>query len=304
MFKVVTENLKDNMGQFVIEPLEAGLGQTMGNSLRRVLLTNLEGSAIASVKIDGVAHQFSTITGVSEDVIEIILNLKKVRVKGYADKPLKLKISASGKKDVTAKDIEVLGEGEITNPDQHIATMSSPQAKLNMEMTVSRGRGYSVAEERKLEEIGTIPVDALYSPILDVSYSVEPTRVGRKTDFDKLTLDVKTDGTITPNDALVEAAKILAGTFKQVFEPTMAEEVEEGVVGQSNVSEEVLKMSVDELDLPVRITNALRAVDIDSVEQLITVPRQQLLKAKNLGGKSLGLISEKLSERGLSLRET
>jgi DNA-directed RNA polymerase subunit alpha len=302
MFKVVTESEQENTGKFVIEPLEAGFGHTIGNSLRRILLGSLEGSAISSVKIDGASHQFSTINGVTEDVIEIILNLKKVRVKVYSDKQIRLKLSGSGKKEIKASDIEIIGDGEVVNGDQHIATLTTPTAKLNMEMTAEKGKGYQIAEEKKLEEIGVIPVDALYSPVIDVTYSVEPTRVGRRTDFDKLLLEIRTDGIISPAEALNNAAKILSDAFKQVYEPALEEEVavEDG---QSKVSEEVLKMSVDELDLPVRITNALRAVDIETVEQLINVPRQQLLKAKNLGGKSLGLISEKLTERGLSLSE-
>lgn len=301
MFKVVTEEEKDNIGKFVIEPLEAGLGHTMGNSLRRVLLTSLDGAAITSVKIDGVSHQYSTINGVIEDVIEIILNLKKVRVKVF-DKPIKLKLYVSGKKEVKAQDIEVIGEGEIVNPTFHIATLTSPQAKLNMEMTAEKGKGYQTTEEKKLDEIGVLPMDALFSPVIDVNYSVEPTRVGRKTDFDKLILEIRTDGIITPTKALNDAAKLLSATFKQVFEPAPEEESAEDA-GQLKISEEVLKMSVDELDLPVRITNALRAVDVETVEQLISVPRQQLLKAKNLGGKSISLVSEKLAERGLILSE-
>lgn len=301
MFKVVAEEEKDNFARFILEPLEAGFGHTLGNSLRRVLLTSLEGSAITQVKIDGVAHQFSTLDGIVEDIIEIILNIKKLRVKVFSDKPIKLKISVAGKKEITGKDVEILGDGEIANPEQYIATLSSPKAKLNMEMEAAKGKGYSVAEERNSGEIGVIPVDALYTPVLRVNYSVEPTRVGRRTDFDKLNLEITTDGTMTPQESLEQASRILSAAFKQVFEPTQveAEELQAG----SMISEETLKMSVEELDLPVRITNALRAIDINTIENLINVPRSQLLKAKNLGAKSLTLISEKLSERGLTLRE-
>ncbi|TSC66759.1 MAG: DNA-directed RNA polymerase subunit alpha [Microgenomates group bacterium Gr01-1014_80] len=260
-----------------------------------------EGSAITSVKIDGVAHQFSTIEGVSEDVIEIILNLKKVRVKVHSDKPIKLKLSVSGKKEVTARDIEIVGDGEIANPDQPIATLSGPKAKLTIEMEASRGKGYVGAEEKSANEIGVIPIDALFSPIISVNYRVESARVGRKANFDKLVLEVATDGTIEPAQALEQAGKILSDTFKQIYEPTA--QVEEEIEQTGVVSDEVLKMSVEELDLPVRITNALRVIDINTVEDLINTPRQQLLKAKNLGAKSLSLISEKLFERGLALRE-
>lgn len=300
MYKVIPEVQSDIDARFIIEPLEAGFGHTLGNSLRRVLLTSLEGSAITSIKIDGVAHQFSTIEGVVEDVIEIILNLKKLRVRVFSDKPIKLKIQASGKKQVSAKDIEIIGDGEVANPDHHIASLTGPKAKLNIEMEAAKGKGFVQAEEKSSSEIGVIPIDALFSPIVSVNYHVESTRVGRKADFDKLVLEVKTDGTITPKEALEQAGRILVDTFKQIYEPAA---VEEEVVSDNTISDEVLKMSVEELDLPVRITNALRVIDIQTVEDLINTPRGQLLKAKNLGAKSLSLISEKLLERGLSLRE-
>ncbi|MBI4036397.1 DNA-directed RNA polymerase subunit alpha [Candidatus Daviesbacteria bacterium] len=301
MFKVKKELEKGNFVKFVLEPLEAGFGHTLGNSLRRVLLTSLDGAAVTSVRIEGVAHQFSTIAGVSEDVTEILLNIKKLRIKLHSDKPIKLTLKVSGKKEVTVKDIEVLGDGEVVNLDQHIATLNSANAKLNMEMTAEAGKGYSISDERKLNEIGLIAVDALFSPVLDVNYSIESTRVGRRTDLDKLILEITTDGTMTPQESLEEAAKILSLSFKQIFEPIVEVE-DDGLKSQGAVFDEVLKMSVEEIDLPVRITNALKAIDINTIEDLIKMPRGQLLKAKNLGTKSLSLISEKLSERGLSLQ--
>lgn len=301
MFKVKTETENGNYAKFVVEPLEQGLGHTLGNALRRVLLNSLEGAAITSVKIDGAAHQFSTLEGVSEDVIEIILNLKKVRVQVHSDKPVKLVLKASGKKEVKAGDFEILGDAEIANPDQHIAFLNDSKTKLNMEMTAEKGRGYSVAEERKTNEVGLLAVDALFSPIVTVNYFVEPTRVGRSTNFDKLILEITTDGIIHPREAVDQAARILSVAFKDIYEPNKEEESEEPA--SPRVSDDVLKMTVEELDLPVRITNALRAIEVDTVGDLIDVSRGQLLKAKNLGSKSLGLISEKLSERGLSLRE-
>lgn len=301
MFKIITEEEKDNFARFAIEPLETGFGHTLGNSLRRVLLTSLEGSAIASIKIDGVPHQFSTIEGVSEDVIEIILNLKKIRVRVFSEKSIKLKLSVSGKKDVRAKDIEIIGDGEIANLEQHIAFLSGPKAKLNIDMEALKGRGYSQVEERSTNEIGVIPIDAQYCPVINVNYYVEPTRVGRSTDFDKLVLEITTDGTITPKEALEQAGRILADTFRQIYEPKVEEEEE--ILGEDTIPDEVLKMSIEELDLPVRITNALRIIDINEISDLINTPRPQLLKAKNLGAKSLSLISEKLAERGLNLRE-
>lgn len=299
-FKITTVNQKDTEGEFTLEPLRAGFGHTIGNCLRRVLLTSLEGAAISSVKIAGVSHQFSTISGVVEDVTEIILNLKKVRLNIFSDKPIKLLLQATGKGDVKARQIDTQGGGEIVNPDQHIATLTDPKAKLSMEMTAEKGVGYVVADERKTNEIGVINTDSIYSPVIAVNYDIEPTRVGRSTDFDRLILKIKTDGTIKPEEALLEAAKILTSAFKQIIEPTFEEEA---IPEQPAISEEVLKMSVEELDLPVRITNALKAIDIDIVESLIATPKPHLLKAKNLGAKSISLISEKLAERDLTLRE-
>lgn len=300
MFKIKTTSEKENFAKIVIEPLEAGFGHTLGNSLRRVLLTALPGAAVTSIKIDGVSHRFSTIDGVLEDVIEIILNIKKIRLSVHTDKPIKLTLKAAGKGAVLAKDLNIVGDGEIANPNQHIATLTDAKSKLNMEMVAEQGKGYSVSEERKLNEIGVISVDALFSPVSAVSYSVEPTRVGRRTDFDKLILEVTTDGTISPLEAVNSAARLLSDTFHAIFEPEPEEEVEDS---SSKISEETLRLTTEELDLPVRITNALKAVEINTIEDLINNSCPQLLKAKNLGTKSIQLISEKLAERGLSLRE-
>lgn len=300
MFKINTEIEKENFAQISLGPLEAGFGHTLGNSLRRVLLTSLQGGAVTSVKIDGVSHQFEALDGVMEDVIEIILNIKKIHLQVNSDKPIRLTVKASGKKVVKAGDFEVEGDGEVMNPEQVVVTLTDAKSKLNMEMIAERGRGYSVAEERKTVEIGVIAVDALFSPVSAVNYTVEPTRVGRKTNFDELILDITTDGTISPLDCLKEAAKVLSETFRKVYEPDAEVEVEES---DSRISEEVLKLTVEELDLPVRITNALKAIEINTIENLIGIPRAQLLKAKNLGTKSLTLIAEKLSERGLTLSE-
>lgn len=300
MFKVKTEKESENYAKIAIEPLDEGFGHTLGNSLRRVLLTYLEGAAVTSVKIDGVSHQFSTIDGVSEDVIEIILNIKKIRLSIPSDNKIQLKLKATGKKVVTAADLEIEGDGEVINGDQVIANLTDAKAKLNIEMEAEKGRGYSTADERRLGEIGAIAIDALFSPVVSVNYSVEPTRVGRRTDFDKLTMDVTTDGTITPLQSVEAAARVLSETFRKVYEPAEEEEIE----ATPSISEEALKLTIEELDLPVRITNALKAIEINTIEDLINTPRISLFKAKNLGNKSLSLISEKLSERGLSLRET
>ena len=300
MFKIKTQSEKENFASIAVEPLEGGFGHTLGNSLRRVLLTSLPGAAVTTVKIDGVSHRFSTIDGVLEDVIELILNIKKIRLSIHSDKPIKLTLKASGKGEVKASDLEIQGDGEIANPDQHIATLTDAKSKLNMEMEAEQGKGYSISDDRKLNEIGVIAVDALFSPVISVNYSVEPTRVGRRADFDKLILDITTDGTLSPLEALNSAAKILSDTFHRIFEPVVEEEAEDS---GPKISEEVLKLTIEELDLPVRITNALKAIEINTIEDLVNTPRQHLLKAKNLGTKSIHLISEKLAERGLSLRE-
>ncbi len=299
-FKVKTESESENFAKIVIEPLEAGFGHTLGNSLRRILLTSLPGSAVTSVKIDGVSHQFSTLDGIIEDVIEIILNIKKIHIKVNSDKEIKLSLKVSGKKEVKAGDFEIEGDGEIVNKDAHIATLTDAKSKLSMEMTAEKGKGYSMAEDRKMDEIGLMAVDALFSPVIAVNYTVDPTRVGRSTDFDKLTMDVETTGIISPLEAVNEAARILSEAFHKIYEPDLEEEIKETT---PSISEETLKLTIEELDLPIRITNALKAIELNTIEDLISIPKSQLLKAKNLGTKSLSLISEKLSERGLSLSE-
>ncbi len=301
-FKVKVENEKGNSALVVIEPLEQGYGHTLGNSLRRCLLTSLPGAAITSVKISGVSHQFSTIPGVIEDAIQIILNLKQVRVKLFGEKSVHMSLSKSSKGEVKASDINTEGAGEISNPDLHIATITDPKTKLTIDLTVEPGVGYSTSDERKSAELGVMPIDAIFTPVLSVNYSVDSTRVGRRTDFDKLSLDIITDGTITPLDEVNKAAQILSGYFHQVYEPSSEEEAVLPSEG-SKISDEVLKASVEELDLPVRISNALKAIDADSIGKLIEIPRVQLMKAKNLGAKSLTLISDKLAERGLTLSE-
>lgn len=301
-FTVTVEKENGNNALVAIEPLEQGYGHTLGNSLRRCMLSSLPGSAITSIKIAGVSHQFSTIKGVTEDVIQIILNLKKLRVKLYNEKSIRLTIQKSGEGAVTGADIDALGQGEIVNPELHIATITDPKIKLSIEMVAETGTGYMPAEEKKGGELSSLSVDAIFSPVVSVNYTVDSTRVGRSSNFDKLNLDITTDGTITPVDAVYKAAEILTGYFKQVYEPTAQEEVVE-VKTASNVSDDLLRTSVEELDLPVRITNALKAIEIDTIGKLVAFPKHQLMKAKNLGTKSLGLISEKLAERGLFLGE-
>lgn len=293
-------------GKFVIEPLERGYGITLGNSLRRVLLSSLPGAAVTAVKIDGVLHEFSTIQGVLEDTTDIILNLKGLSVKMYTDEPKNIYIEAEGAGDVLAGDIKTDPDVEILNPELHIATLDK-SGRLFMEITVEKGRGYVSAEKNKKEEhvIGIIPVDSLFSPVIKVNYKVEDTRVGQVTDFDKLTLDIWTDGSIAPDEAISSSAKILDDHLKLFMgltesisdEVTMVEKEEEK-------KDKILDMTIEELDLSVRSYNCLKRAGINSVEELIDKSEDDMMKVRNLGRKSLEEVDEKLVELGLSLRKS
>lgn len=297
---------KPSYGKFVSEPLERGFGITLGNALRRVILSSLHGAAITSVKFDGVMHEFSVIPGVLEDVSEIILNLKEVRLKVADLEPRIVRIEAEGEGIVSAGDIiSDDGRCEVLNPNQHIATFGE-NAKLNMTMTVNVGKGYSLAEANKDEDapIGTIPIDAVYSPIKRVNYIVGNARVGQKTDFDKLTMEVWTDGSIQPENCVAYAAKILKEqmsifiTFDEDAEPKSDKRKGEEKPPKWN---ENLYRSVEELELSVRSANCLKNADIHKIYQLVSKTEAEMLKTKNFGRKSLNEIKEVLSEMGLSL---
>lgn len=300
-FTVSPKDERQDYATLVLEPLENGYGHTLGNALRRVMLSSLKGSAITAVKVHGVNHQFTTLSGMSEDIVEFILNVKQLRVKSTSGEQGTLKLNAKGAGEVTAKDIEVPAGFEIVNTDLHLATLVD-KASLQVEMTVESGYGYSMADERKGGEIGVIPVDALFSPVVRVAYTVEATRVGRRTDFDRLVMQVWTDGTIAPKTALEEAARILVNQFQQVYNPVVSEKAQttEKVEQKPN---EVLRLTVEELDLPTRIANALRKGGLKTVEDLISAKRDTIVKVKNLGEKSIGLIEEAVSKKGVSLQE-
>ncbi len=293
-------------GKFVCEPLERGFGITIGNSLRRIILSSLYGAAITSVKFDSVMHEFSVIPGVFEDVSEIILNLKSIRFKTKNASPRMIHISKDTEGPVTAADI-VSDDGgcEVLNPDQHIATLSS-EGQLNMEMTVKVGKGYALSEQNKDEEapVGSIPIDAVFSPIKRVNYVVTNARVGQRTDYDKLTMDIWTDGSIRPEDAVAYAAKIIKEqmtifiTFDEAVEPSHEKHVSDGDDSDFN---ENLYRSVEELELSVRSANCLKNADIHKIFQLVSKTEAEMLKTKNFGRKSLNEIKEVLSEMGLSL---
>ncbi|MBI3384936.1 DNA-directed RNA polymerase subunit alpha, partial [Candidatus Gottesmanbacteria bacterium] len=265
-FKVKKDQEEKNYARFVIEPLDQGYGQTLGNSLRRILLTSLEGAAVTSVRIEGVKHQFSTLTGLKEDIVELVLNIKKLRLKIFEGESHALKLAVKGPKVITAKDIEAPAGVEIVNKDLYLGTLSE-KSSLNIEFTAEKGYGYSVADERKTNTIGVITVDALFSPVVRVNYRVEATRVGRMTNLDKLILELWTDGTLDPEEALKAAAKILVSYFLQIYEPKAPQE-DTSVVVTPQISDEILKMTVEELDLPTRITNSLRNGGVETIGQL------------------------------------
>ena len=293
----------DSYGKYVIEPLERGYGTTLGNSLRRVLLSSLPGTAVTSIRISGIQHEFSTIPGVKEDVTEIVLNIKRIIARLHSDEPKTVYIEASGECEVTAGDIKADGEVEILNPELHIATLG-PDASLSMELTLSHGRGYVPADRNKPAQtiIGLIPVDSIYTPVRKVNYTVENTRVGNQTDFDKLTLEVWTDRTITPRDAVSLGAKILVDHF------TLFTDLSDSIGSRSTVVEKVetqrdkvLEMTIEELDLSVRSFNCLKRANINTVEDLISKTQDEMIKVRNLGRKSLEEVEHKLAMMGLSL---
>lgn len=298
-FTMVESTREGNQATIVIEPLEQGYGHTIGNALRRVMLSSLPGHAIVKVRINGVDHQFSSLDGMKEDVVEMILNLKEVRVKSDSSTPGNLRLDVKGPREVTAADIDCDGGFEVVNKDQYICTLAEGKT-IRVEMTVEPGVGYSMANERKDILIGEIPVDALFSPVVKASYTVDATRVGRRTDYDGIVLDVQTNGTIEPMQAAEQAARILARQFSQLFNPASEPQVRE----ESHLSPEeaeVLRLTVEELDLPTRIANALRKGGFKTVGDLSGAPRDVISKVKNLGGKSVELIEEALQKKGVTL---
>lgn len=302
VFEVTEANSTDRQATLVVEPLENGYGHTLGNALRRILLTSLPGVAVTLVRIDGVDHQYTGLEGVSEDVIEILLNIKSLRIKSTtsAEEGL-LRLNASGAGDITAADIKCDAGFEIVNKDQVIATLAKGKT-LDIEMTVKSGIGYEMAAGVETSVIGEIPVDALFSPVTKVSYKVEATRVGRRTDYDRIVFDITTDGTIAPAEALKQAAMVLAKQATQVFNPVLPEvEVKEESLSPEEA--ETLRLTVEELDLPTRIANALRKGGFETVGDLQGAPRDVIAKVKNLGEKSVDVINDALIKKGVTLGE-
>jgi DNA-directed RNA polymerase subunit alpha len=300
-FKVKEEKSTEDYAEFVIEPLEQGYGHTLGNALRRVLLVSIPGAAVTSVKIGGVKHKFSTVPGLKENVVDLLLNIKKINFRLLDSKTSStVKLSVKGPKEITAKDLELPDDVEVINPNEYIGSLGDKKGKLDIEFTIESGMGYSLAEERKISTLGVIPTDAIFTPVKRVNYEVSATRVGRQTNLDKLVLKIWTNGVVKPKEALDEASRVLASFFFQVYEPKASQSTEVAV-STNAYPEAVLKMTVDELDLPTRIYNSLRNGGIETVAQLLETPRKELVSMRNMGGKSIAVIEEKLKEKGVTL---
>ena len=293
-----------NYGKFIVEPLERGYGTTLGNSLRRILLSSLPGAAVTSIKIDGILHEFSTVPGVKEDLTAIILNLKKLSVRLNGDTPKRAIINAVGPKEVTAADIISDGDVEIFNPELHIATLDE-NATLVMEINLANGRGYTPADQNKTEStpIAVIPVDSIYTPARKVNFTVQNTRVGQITDYDRLILEIWTDGSISPEESVSIGAKIMQEHLKLFIDLTDSmDSVEIMVEKEEDQKEKALEMTIEELELSVRSFNCLKRANINTVEELTHKSEDDMMKVRNLGKKSLDEVKHKLEELGLSLR--
>jgi len=302
--KLECVEMSENYGRFVVEPLERGFGMTLGNSMRRVLLSSLPGVAATSIRIDGVLHEFSTIEGVKEDVTEIILNLKGLICKLHSQGPKKIVIDAAGECEVTAGDILPDADVEIINPELHLATLDE-NGKLHMEIMLDHGRGYVVADRNKRPDmpIGEIAVDSIYTPITKVNFTVDDTRVGQITDYDKLTLEIWTNGSIKPDEAASYAAKILTEHLMLFINLTdRIQGVEIMVEKEESKKEKILEMNIEDLDLSVRSYNCLKRAGINTVEELVQRDEDEMMKVRNLGRKSLEEVQQKLAQLGLALR--
>jgi len=302
----ITASENGTYGKFIVEPLERGFGTTLGNSLRRILLSSLPGVAVSSIKVDGVLHEFSTIPGVMEDMTEIILNIKGLALKLYGEGPKVIYIDADSEGEVTAGDIKVDSEVEILNPEHHIATLGGDH-RLYIELIINKGRGYVSSDKNKQpgQPIGIIPVDSIYTPVSKVNYSVEPTRVGQITDYDKLTLEVWTNGSIKPDEAISLGAKILSEHLNIFIDLSdQAKHTEIMVEKEETKKEKVLEMTIEELDLSVRSYNCLKRAGINTVEDLTNRTEDDMMKVRNLGRKSLEEVIQKLHGLGLSLAPT
>lgn len=301
IFKIKEEKISQDFGEFVIEPLDPGYGQTLGNALRRTLLTSIPGVAVTSVKISGIKHKFSTLPGLKENVVELLLNIKGLNFI-LLDSKAKSTVAliAKGPKKITAKDLDLPEDVEVANKDHYIGALADKKAKLEMELTVEKGMGYHLAEDIKVSTLGVIATDAVFTPVRRVNYEVTATRVGRQTDLDRLILRIWTNAVVKPREALDEGARILSSYFSQIYEPKAMAPMGEAAKSPS-VSDSILRLTIDELDLPTRIYNSLRNSGIERLGQLLETSKKDLLSMRNLGNKSIAVIEEKLKERGISL---
>ncbi|MEA3355389.1 MAG: DNA-directed RNA polymerase subunit alpha [Patescibacteria group bacterium] len=300
-FKTTAIAETDDFGKFELTPLEKGYGQTIGNALRRVLLTSLSGAAITKVSIEGVNHQFTTLSGVKEDIVELLLNLKQVRLSYKGEKPIELSLNAVGPGEVKAGDIKTPANVKIANKNFVLANLSDKNSKLNAKLLIEAGHGYLPAKNRQTDKLGQMILDASFSPVIRVNYQVKITRVGRKIDLDKLIMEIYTDGTIKPLKALEQAASILISSFTQIVDPTFEVSLEEDV--EEEDENEFLELSVEELDLPTRIANALRKGGYSTVKELSKATQSDISKVKNLGSKSIDIILNKLKEKDVIIKE-
>ncbi len=299
---------EENYASYDIEPLEAGYGMTLGNSLRRVLLSSLSGAAVTSIKIDGVQHEFQDVPGVKEDVTDIVLNVKKLRMRSFSDRPVTMRVEVTGERDVTATDIQAPSTIEIVNPEIHICTVDDPNARFDMELVVENGKGYVPAESKEDQPIGVIPVDAIFTPVHRVNYRVEHTRVGQMTNYDKIILQIWTDGTMSPDEALRQASHVLVQHFQMIaeyndhtVEPLSPPEGYVEAPGQTayQIPQKIYDTPIEELDLSVRAYNCLKHSNITRVGQVLTMNRDDLLAVRNFGEKSLNELADRLMQRHL-----
>ncbi len=296
--RIKNTKTQDNYASYDIEPLEGGYGQTLGNSLRRVLLSSLPGAAVTSVRIEGVQHEFQDVPGVMEDVTDIVLNIKKLRLRSFSDHPVSMRLEVSGERTVTAADILAPTTVEIVNPDLYIATLDNENARLEMELVVERGRGYVPADSKEDQPIGVIPVDAIYTPVSKVNYTVEHTRVGQMTNYDKIVLDITTDGTISPDEALRDSAEILVRHVQLLANyRAMPIETEKPPLSSLPIPQKVYDTPIEELDLSVRAYNCLKRSNIVKVGQVLSMNEEDLLGVRNFGEKSLQELRERLLAR-------
>ncbi len=294
--RIKNTKTQGNYASYDIEPLEAGYGMTLGNALRRVLLSSLPGAAVTSIRIEGVQHEFQDIANVMEDVTDIVLNVKQMRLRSFSDHPVSMRLEVSGEREVTAADIMVPSTVEIVNPDLRIATLDNDNARLEMELVVEMGRGYVPADSKEDQPIGVIPVDAIYTPVQKVNYTVEHTRVGQMTNFDKIVLEITTDGTITPDEALRQSADILVRHFTQLanYRAVLTSEQDKPPLSSLPIPQKIYDTPIEELDLSVRAYNCLKRSNITKVGQVLSMNEEDLLGVRNFGEKSLMELRERL----------